>query len=76
MAVLAIDMQDGYTRGYASVGFLFLVVPLILALAIVGIVVMSLGKGFINGLLFLASAITLPATYLIVLSLIRSYNGE
>ncbi len=76
LAVLAIAIQDGYARGYASIGFFFLIGPLVLALAVVGIVVMSLGKGIQNGLLLIASAFTLPATYIFVLFWMRSYNGE
>jgi hypothetical protein len=75
-AALAIFLQDGYARGYSSVGFLFLIGLLALVLAIASVVVLSLGKGIQNGLLLLASAVTFPATYLFILFVVRMHNGE
>ena len=76
LAALAIVLQDGYARGYSSVGFLFLVGPLALVLIIAALVVISLGKGVQNAVLLLVSAVTFPATYLFILFVVRSYNGE
>lgn len=50
-ALIAIISQDGYARGYSSVGFLFLIGPKFLVLAIAAVVVLSLGKGIQNALL-------------------------
>ncbi len=75
-ATLAIVLQDGYARGYSSVGFLFLIGFLALALALAAVVVLSLGKGVQNALLLLAAAFTFPATYIFILFVVRNYNGE
>ncbi|MGB7201426.1 MAG: hypothetical protein WBD16_04060 [Pyrinomonadaceae bacterium] len=75
-ASLAIVLQDGYARGYASIVFLLWIGVLTLALAIAAVVVLSLGKGVQKALLLLASAFTFPATYTFILCVVRNYNGE
>ena len=76
LAVWAIVDQSGYTRGYASLGFLFVVAGWALALAIAGIVILSQGMRRQTAILMFVAAFTLPASYLFVLYIVRTYYGE
>ncbi len=79
-AVFAIVDQSGYTRGYDSVGFLFISAWLALGLVIAGIVILSQGKQLQNAVpiavLMFVGAFTLPASFLFVLFIVRKYYGE
>lgn len=75
LAIVAIIMQDGWARGYATVSFLFLGAGLAVLCGIVGFVMLALNKTR-AGLGLISSAVIFPAIYLLVLFAVGSINGE
>jgi hypothetical protein len=75
LAVVAVFLQDGWARGYASIGFLFLIAGLAVLAGISGIVALALQR-FQTALELFGSAVILPTVYLLVLFVFRSLNGE
>lgn len=73
--VCAIVLQNGGTRGYASIFLLFVSVGLAILGIIAGIVTLALGR---LGTAFevIASAVILPTTFLLILFVIGSFRGE
>lgn len=74
-SVFAIVSQDGWARGYASVGLLFVTAGLAIVSLLAGIVALALSRVGI-ALVLIASAVILPTTFLLVLFVLRSVNGE
>ena len=74
-AVLAIVSQDGWARGYTSLLLLFVLFGLAILGVISGIVALALSK-FGTAFELIASSVILPTTYLVVLLVTRSINGE
>jgi hypothetical protein len=74
-AVLAIVSQDGLARGYTSVLLLFVSLGLAILGFISGVVALAIGR-LGTGFELLASSVVLPATFLLVLFAVRSYDGE
>jgi hypothetical protein len=74
-AVFAIVSQDGFARGYASIGLLFVTAGLAILGFIAGIVALALGRA---GTAFelIGSTFILPATFLLLLFVVRTINGE
>ncbi len=75
LAVVALVMQDGWARGYATVSFLFLSAGLATLCGIVGFVTLALNKTH-AGLGLISSAVVFPTIYLWVLFAVGSVNGE
>jgi len=75
LAIVAIVLQDGWARGYASSGFLLLTAGLAALFGIIGFVAIALNR-VSTGLAIIGSAVILPVTYLLVVFFVRSVNGE
>lgn len=75
LAILAIVLQEGWTRGYANITFLFFCAGLAVLCGIVGFVVLALNRVQI-GLGLIVSAVIFPTSYLLVLFVVGSVNGE
>lgn len=75
LAIVAIILQDGWTRGYASISFLFLSAGLAGLCGIVGFGTLALNKTQ-AGLGLISSAVVFPTIYLLVLFAVGSVNGE
>jgi hypothetical protein len=75
LAGVALVMQNGWVRGYATVTFLFMSAGLAALCGIVGFVTLSLNKTHV-GLGLISSAVIFPTIYLLVLFAVGSVNGE
>jgi len=74
-AVLAIVSQGGWARGYTSVLLLFVSFGLAILGVLAGIVALALSK-FGTAFELIGSAVILPATFLLILFTVRTFNGE
>ena len=75
LAAFSIVSQGGYARGYASVLSLFVVFALWLGAIVAAIVAFAIKNGHYATEL-IVSAFILPATFLLILFLVRTFNRE
>ena len=75
-AAAAILDQGGHTNGYDSLGFLFAIACIALALVGAGIVIFIEGKQRQLAILMLIAAFSLPGSFLSVLYIAGKYYGE